>query len=380
MPRVKLSEYRAKQLMVVNYKGVALRLESLADDIKQLDSSTKYVVKVDQGVKKRGKQGLIKLGLKSSQVKAAVEELSQHGYSRFIAEPVLDHDDDQEHYLSLERTRDGIVVNYSAHGGVDVEDHADDIETFPASDLPDNIPVEPELIEHIVNVMNSQHLSFVEINPLVIQGDVYHLLDAAVLADSSAAHLVDWSDDDVVEAGNKHPAELAIEALAASSPASFMLRILDTDAPLWLMLSGGGASITLADEATNHGRADAIGNYGEYSGGPTAQETYLYARQVMSCLIDSTAPKKALVIAGGVANFTDVRKTFGGIIQALDEVLPELKEQAVRVFVRRGGPHEVEGLALMKDYLEKHGLLGGVHGSDEVLTTVINEALEYIDA
>lgn len=380
MARVKLSEYRAKQLIVSDYKGVALRLDNLDDGLSKLEPTTNYVVKVDQGVKKRGKQGLLKLGLKSNQVRSAIEELSRRGFTRYVAEPMVEHDDSQEHYLSFERTRQGIVISYSPKGGVDVEDHADEIESFAATSLPESLAVDRELIDHIIEIMNRQHLSFVEINPLVIQGDVHRLLDAAVLADSAALHLTDWDESDIVESEEKHAAEVAIKALQASSPASFTLRILNANAPLWLLLSGGGASITLADEAANHGRADTIGNYGEYSGGPSTAETYLYARQVLSCLIDSSAPKKALVVAGGVANFTDVRKTFDGIIQALEEVLPELQDQSVRIFVRRGGPHETEGLKLMRDYLEKHGLLGSVHGSSDILTTVINEALEYIDA
>ncbi len=381
MARVKLAEYSAKKLLLpTDYQGVSLRLDSLDQDIKALDSGTEYVVKVDQGIKKRGKQGLIKLNIPAKQVKPAVKDLSQHGYSRFIAEPMLTHSDNQEHYLSFERTRDGIAISYSPHGGIDVEDHVDEIKSFIYPDDIDGLPLRRDFIDRIVTTMNQQHFSFLEINPLVIKDDEYYLLDAAVLADSAASHLADWGDDDIVEATDKHPAELAVADLQASSPASFSLRVLEPNGALWLLLSGGGASITLADEAADHGKIEAVGNYGEYSGGPTTQETYLYAQQVISCLLKSTAPKKSLVIAGGVANFTDVRKTFSGIIRALDEVLPQLQAQSIKVFVRRGGPHESEGLKIMKDYLSQHGLLGSVHGSDEVLTIVINEALEYIDA
>jgi len=101
---------------------------------------------------------------------------------------------------------------------------------------------------------------------------------------------------------------------------------------------------------------------------------------VLSQMLQSTAPKKALVIAGGVANFTDVKKTFSGIIQALFEVKDDLVKNRVRVFVRRGGPNEKEGLALIKQFLSQNELLGSIHGSEAILTTVVDEALEYIDA
>ena len=48
--------------------------------------------------------------------------------------------------------------------------------------------------------------------------------------------------------------------------------------------------------------------------------------------------------------------------------------------MRRGGPNETEGLALMREFLEKNDLLGSVHGSDIVLSDVIHEALEYVHA
>src|SRR5690606_3567424 len=148
----------------------------------------------------------------------------------------------------------------------------------------------------------------------------------------------------------------------------------------WLLLSGGGASITIADEAANRGKADLIGNYGEYSGGPTREETQIYTEAVLRQVIDSKAPKKAIVIAGGVANFTDEKKTFAGIIDALKDHIEELKVAGIKVYVRRGGPNEKEGLALMKNFLETQGIYGSVHGSDAVLTVVIDEALEAVDA
>ena len=147
-----------------------------------------------------------------------------------------------------------------------------------------------------------------------------------------------------------------------------------------MLLSGGGASITIADEASNKGKANLIGNYGEYSGGPSGEETYLYTNEVLKAAFVSKAERKALIIAGGVANFTDVKKTFGGVIRALKENMEMLHQQGFRVFVRRGGPNETEGLKLMKDFLEQNDLFGSVHGSDIVLTDVIHEALEAIDA
>ena len=145
-----------------------------------------------------------------------------------------------------------------------------------------------------------------------------------------------------------------------------------------MLLSGGGASIVLADEVYNQGYGKELANYGEYSGNPNAEETYLYTKAVLRLLLHSKAKKKVLIIAGGVANFTDVRITFKGLIKALEEVKESLQKKHVTVFVRRGGPYQKEGLTMMKDFLEQAGLLGIVEGPELILTDVVEKALKSI--
>jgi succinyl-CoA synthetase beta subunit len=374
--RKKLSEYRAKSLLVPEHKGISLHIDSLESDCEKLADSVNYIVKVDQGIKKRGKQGLIRLNITKASAVAACNELSEKGFQRFIAEPMFTHDDNEERYVSFERTRGGISISYSEHGGVTVEEHPESLGQFS----PQDVPLPKEFVHHVIEMMNREHLSFIEINPLVVRGDECILLDAAVLVDSAGEYQASWSEDDLVDPHVPSEAEAAVSELNNNSPAAFSLRILNPDGALWLLLSGGGASITIADEASNKGKANLIGNYGEYSGGPSGEETYLYTNEVLKAAFVSKAERKALIIAGGVANFTDVKKTFGGVIRALKENMEMLHQQGFRVFVRRGGPNETEGLKLMKDFLEQNDLFGSVHGSDIVLTDVIHEALEAIDA
>lgn len=377
MPRRKLSEYRAKSLLNSSYEGYAVRIAEIKTDISQLKSNQKYIIKVDQGVKKRGKQGLIRLNVTKAETEAAVKELAKKGFNRFIAEPMLPHEDDEERYLSVERVRDGVKILYSSHGGVEIEEHPDTIKTY---DDFKKVPLPQAFMKHLVGVMDQEHMSFVEINPLVVRGDECILLDAAVLVDSAGEWQAGWTEDDIVEGGAKSDAEVTVAELNDGSPASFSFRVLNPDGSIWLLLSGGGASITIADEAANRDKADLIGNYGEYSGGPTREETQLYTEAVLQQVFMSGARQKAIVIAGGVANFTDVKKTFAGIIDALKNHLDELKKADIKVYVRRGGPNEKEGLALMERFLKDNDIYGSVHGSDAVLTVVVDEALEHVDA
>jgi ATP-citrate lyase beta-subunit len=185
-----------------------------------------------------------------------------------------------------------------------------------------------------------------------------------------------WTPDEfrIYEATAALPQMEAVETLAAQSQASFRLAVLNQNGSIFLLLSGGGASVVLADEVFNKGLGHDLGNYGENSGNPNAEETLIYTRQIISLMLASTAPQKVLVIAGGVANFTDVRATFKGVIAALEEAKDKMREQGIKVYVRRGGPFEVEGLAMMREFLEKEGLLGGVHGTELMLSAILSEA------
>ncbi len=377
MARVKLSEYRAKSLLVGEvYNGVCLHSETLEQDIEKLDEHASYIIKVDQGMKKRGKQGLLRLNVTAPEAQPAVQSLAEKGFTRFIAEPMLPHDDSEECYVSFERTRDGIKIMYSEHGGVTVEDKPESVREYSI----DDVPLPKLFVQHVTEVMNNQHMSFVEINPLLVRGEECLLLDAAVLVDSAGEYESSWNQNDIVSTETLSKLEQAIKDLNNNSPASFSFKLLNPDASLWMQLMGGGACITIADEASNQHKTQYVAGYGEYSGGPNTEEIYLYTSRVLDQMLESRASKKAFIIAGGAANFSDVKVMFKGVIQAMKERQARLSSQNIKVFVRRAGPNETEGLALISEYLHRNEIFGSVHGSETVLTDVVSEALEYVDA
>ena len=82
------------------------------------------------------------------------------------------------------------------------------------------------------------------------------------------------------------------------------------------MVAGGGASVIYADTVGDLGYAHELGNYAEYSGAPSSAETYAYAKTLIDCATaNADDAGRALVVGGGIANFTDVAATFKGIIQ-----------------------------------------------------------------
>ncbi len=383
MSRIKLTEYRAKKLILGDaYRGIRLK----AGEKAKLPKSGRFAVKVDQGVKKRMKKGLVLLDRSPRAIPLAVSKLKKKGFSQFLAEPILKHNEKDEQYVSFERVRQGIRFMHAKAGGIDIEAHPEAVSTFILRNDSDikaaakKTDIPESFLKHVLDVFENNFFAFLEINPLVIIKGKAYPLDAAALVDSAGEFFVkgSWAEDDVVEKTGNNRAERNIEELAKTSPASFKLTVLNPNGSLFFLLSGGGGSIVIADEAELRGAGKEIANYGEYSGGPTREETYLYAKEVIELLLKSKARRKALIIAGGVANFTDVKQTFMGVIDTLAENAEKLRKAGVKVFVRRGGPNESEGLSLMKSFLKKEKLLGAVHGSDAVITKAVDQAIDYI--
>jgi succinyl-CoA synthetase beta subunit len=382
MARKKLSEVRAKTILYgalgQEYSGVTL--DSRADWRQAVSSlgDGRFVIKVDQAEKGRFKKGLVKLDRSKDEVAQDAEELFAKGYQFLLVEPFKEHQSEQEWYFASERTRDGNKISFSKSGGVDVESQAGAMaEVIYGVDPAEDIDLPHDQVSKLMEAFDKDYFGFLEINPLVVRDGQFELLDAAVEADGEGEFFEDeWTEIDLRKPLSREPSEeeKVVQELAAKSQASFSLEVINPDGSIFLLLSGGGASVVVADEVFNLGFGKELANYGEYSGNPNFEETRLYTEQIVKLLLKSNAKHKVLLIAGGVANFTDVRVTFKGVVAAIQAHEDALRVQGVKVYVRRGGPHEKEGLAAMKDYLEKAGLLGHVAGPDMMLSDIVGLA------
>jgi succinyl-CoA synthetase beta subunit len=390
MARQKISEFRAKTMLARGleqpYAGISIDTnQPLEPQLVALPADGRFVVKVDQAVKKRMKQGLVKLDRSKADLEADLQEFAAKGFSSCLIEPLYPHEATAEHYLAFSHGRDGTTVAFSTQGGIDIESAADNVQELVASDenleqVATTLMVPVEFLKGTRTIFDNSSTSFLEINPLVSTENSPLLLDVAAEVDGEAAHLSReyWSAEDYRVFRKQTPEEVIISELAATSRASLRYEVINPDGAIFLLLSGGGASIVVADEVNNRGFGHLLGNYGEYSGNPSEAETFAYTEQLLHSLLQSNAERKVLIIAGGVANFTDVRTTFSGVIRAIQKLASELADQGVTVFVRRGGPHEVEGLALMQSCLEQAGLLGAVHGPELPLAESVSDALQSL--
>ena len=383
MPRKKISEYRAKKIFDSQFNGFELIKDA---DFPAITGGDQWVVKVDQAIKKRGKQGLVKVGRSSDQAKADAEDIFAKGFSSVLVEPFIPHDFSDEKYFSLSLNRSGIALLFNKSGGVDVEENQDSMQSFNLNDVDlesvaNDTKLPLKFLQNVTNIFNENFYSYLEINPLVVSGNKVTALDMAVEVDSAARFFVEsWTDKDYryPKSGDKTQSEKNVDELDANSAASFRLEVLEPNGSLFMLLSGGGASVTLADEVHNQGKGSLLANYGEYSGAPNREETEYYCDQVIDLLKRSSAQTKILIIAGGIANFTDIRTTFAGIVDSLTKHGGWLKANNAQIYVRRGGPNEKPGLAKLQKFIESSGLNGEVYGSDISLTEIIDKAVEKL--
>ncbi|MEI6327402.1 MAG: ATP citrate lyase citrate-binding domain-containing protein [Candidatus Roizmanbacteria bacterium] len=386
MARIKLTEYAAKSILsrgglLPSWLGLSANAHTTAEEIALYFGNVPLVVKVDQGIKQRGKKGLMKVSVTPAQ---AVSFITDHStFETFLIEKAVPHDPNTEQYLSLERVRDGFLLLYSHEGGIEIEDAWESIKRYILpTDLHRVPPTLHAFVTQLISLMNMYDWSFIEINPLVITDqDTVHILDAAVLTDDTAP--IGQSDqimaDGTVRTQSKHSAEQRVAELQKNTASSLKLTLLNPDGAVWMLLSGGGASLVLADEVADAGYGNLLGNYGEYSGNPRREDVEIYTRIIIEALLKSTAPHRVLVIAGGVANFTDIYATLLGVIDGIRPFAQKLNENDVSVFVRRGGPNQKKGLALIEQFLTEQQIAHEVSDQRLPLTEVIHHALKTIN-
>ena len=405
-------------------------LVSSADELRQKAEEHGFewlkqeplVVKPDMLFGKRGKNGLVlfkdkKPGDVSLEVAAnwIDEKIShpitilsgQHGtLTHFIVEPFTPHTEEQEYYISATTVGEDDVLYMSTEGGMEIEEGWEEkvtevtipinmqdanIDHLVRANAPVDLPENKKeaFISFAIDFFRfyrDMNFAYLEINPLVmLDNNEMAILDLVARLDDTAGYLMQnaWGDVEYPTAfgmEDQSDEEKAIAAADAKSGASLKLTILNPLGRIWTMVAGGGASVVYADTIADlSGNVSELANYGEYSGGPTAGETKFYADTVFDLMTRFKDPKgrdKILIIGGAIANFTDVAKTFTGIIQSLEEYAEKFKEIGVKIYVRRGGPNYQKGLKDIKAAADRLGLYMEAYGPETHVTDIVRMALE----
>ena len=311
---------------------------------------------------------------------------------------MVPHKESDECYVAIMSTRDGDSILFYHQGGVnvgDVDAKASRLD-IQIGKFPTSVEIEKKLlgkvqadhkkrvagfIEALFKFYADLNFTYLEINPIVVTKDSVIPLDLAAKLDSTGEFESGkkWGDISFpVPFGRTLTKEEAyIEDLDSKTGASLKLTVLNPDGRVWTMVAGGGASVIYADTITDLGYMSEMANYGEYSGDPNEEFTYLYAKTVLDLMTRKKNPKgKFLLIGGGIANFTDVANTFKGIVKALKEYQKKLQENKVKIYVRRGGPNYQEGLKRMRELGKELGVPIEVYGPETHMTKIVSMALK----
>ncbi|CAN8072582.1 unnamed protein product [Agarophyton chilense] len=411
-----ISAAQVSQAKLKAFSAPQVFYENLAEQHPWLLTS-KLVVKPDMLFGKRGKNNLVLLNAdyKAAQTfinKRMGNEIEVSGVkgvlTTFLIETFVPHQ--HEFYLCIQTVRQGDRLSFGACGGVDIEDNWDKIKSVivPCGEPESESSIDRE--RHVNPLLEGASLSdknkevltdfitacfetyveldmtLLEMNPFAIdESGLPAILDSRVELDSYAAfkNAKVWGSDlEFPEPWGREKCdeERIVQAMDDKSSASLKLTVLNPNGSMWTMVAGGGASVIYADQVVQLGYGDELGNYAEYSGNPKEQETYLYARTLLGLVTrNADGGRRALLCGGGVANFSDIAATLGGLQQALTDFHGKLQMAKVKVFVRRGGPNYKAGLQLMRDLGKSLDIPIEVYGPDANMTHIVSLGIRWIE-
>src|SRR5437773_5273621 len=366
-------------------------LKKLADGNNWLSKAT-LVVKAHEALGSRFKLGLVKVDLDLRGAQAAAKEMlgRQVGsitVSQVIVSEMVPHK--EEYYAAVKSTRDGADVLIASCGGIEVESNWDRVKklTVEVGDTPSPDALEKlakdagfskELAKKVADFagklfacFDNEDAQYLEVNPVVVRESDGRLvaLDAVTLLDADARFRHhDWNFPFAAEFGRAYTKN-EMEVMGVDSKIKGSVKFIEIPGGNTAMLpAGGGARVYYSDAVV--ARGGKLANYAEYSGDPPD-----WAVEVLTEKVCALPGIKNIIVGGAIANFTDVKKTFGGIIAGFRKAQAEGKLNGVKIWVRRGGPREQEGLEAMRA-LQGEGFDIHVFDRHTPLTDIVDMALQ----
>ena len=366
-------------------------LKKLADGNNWLSKDT-LVVKAHEALGSRFKLGLVKVDLDLRGAQAAAKEIlgRQVGsitVTQVIVSEMVPHE--EEYYAAVKSTRDGADVLIASCGGVEVESNWDrvkkltvEVGSAPSSENLQTLAKEAgfsgttaekvaDFAGKLFACFDNEDAQYLEVNPLVARQSDGELiaLDAVTLLDGDAKYRhPDWNFPFAAEFGRAYTKNES-EVMGVDSKIKGSVKFIEIPGGDTAMLpAGGGASVYYSDAVV--ARGGKLANYAEYSGDPPD-----WAVEVLTEKVCALPGIKNIIVGGAIANFTDVKKTFGGIIAGFRKAQAEGKLKGVKIWVRRGGPREKEGLDAMRA-LRDEGFDIHVFDRHTPLTDIVDKALQ----
>lgn len=374
--------------VVVTSADELTKLGHANDWLKQ----SKLVVKAHEALGSRFKLGLVKVDLDLKGAETAAKEMlgRQIGsitVSQVIVSEMVPHK--EEYYCAVKSTREGSDVLVANCGGIEVESNWDRVKRLslevgqaPSSEQLVQLAKEAGFSDPLTAKMaefagklfacfDNEDAQYLEVNPVVVrQADgALIALDAVTLLDGDAKFRhPDWNFAFAAEFGRAYSKD-ELDVMAVDSKIKGSVKFIEIpDGDTAMLPAGGGASVYYSDAVV--ARGGKLANYAEYSGDPPD-----WAVEVLTEKVCSLRGIKNIIVGGAIANFTDVKKTFGGIINGFRKAKSDGKLEGVKIWVRRGGPREKEGLDAMRA-LKEEGFDINVFDRYTPLTDIVDKAVQ----
>ncbi|MCP9460644.1 MAG: ATP citrate lyase [Nitrospira sp.] len=352
---------------------------------------SKLVAKAHEAMGSRFKLGLVKVGLDLDGAVSAVKEMvgRQVGsitVSQVIVSEMIPHK--EEYYCAVKSVREGNEILVANCGGIEVESNWDRVKRLsvevgqqPALEALEKVVKEAGFTGPLVKRMadfagklfacfDNEDAQYLEVNPVVARESDGELvaLDAVTLLDADAKFRhPDWNFQFAAEFGRAYTKN-ELDIMAIDSKIKGSVKFIEIPGGDTAMLpAGGGASVYYSDAVV--ARGGKLANYAEYSGDPPD-----WAVEALTEKVCGLPGIKNIIVGGAIANFTDVKKTFGGIINGFRKAKADGKLKGVKIWVRRGGPREKEGLDAMRA-LKDEGFDIEVFDRYTPLTDIVDKAL-----
>ena len=354
---------------------------------------SKLVVKAHEALGSRFKLGLVKVGLDLKGAEAATKEMigRQVGsitVSQVIVSEMIPHK--EEYYCAVKSTREGTDILVANCGGIEVESNWDRVKRLCRGSRATALGGGAREVGQGCGFYRFARQE----DGRFCGQDVYLLRQRRCAVSGSEprgparAATANWWRLDAVtlldgDAKFRHPDwnfaicrriwSCLFQARNGSHGGRFSkikgsVKFIEIPGGDTAMLpAGGGASVYYSDAVV--ARGGKLANYAEYSGDPPD-----WAVEVLTDKVCSLPGIKNIIVGGAIANFTDVKKTFGGIINGFRKAKSEGKLKDVKIWVRRGGPREKEGLDAMRA-LKDEGFDINVFDRNTPLTDIVDKAL-----
>jgi len=357
-------------------------------EVEQARKRLKFpiVAKVQVLAGKRGKNGGVKICANEKQL---LEYCRQFFDQDFLGEKVRfielceKVDIVEENYISI--TYDTVLkipfLLFSPKGGIDIEEVKKnepdsiaraDIDPFAGPDKKElekkSIPFDFSL--RLWDVFWKYDCRLVEVNPFAKlgSGDLV-AIDSKIILDD--AGLSRHRDLDVLPKGAisavPSPRELEAKEIDAEDyRGSAGSKFIEFDGDIAVLASGGGASLLVMDSLFDADGEPA--NYTEYSGNPPREKV-----EKLTKIALSREGLAGCLVAGAVANFTDIFETLSGFAEGLLQVRPK---PLYPIVIRRGGPRQKEAYEMLSLLSKKEGFDIHLFGPETPISVAAKEMVE----